>query len=529
MKQSLFLLISAFFISLNIQAQYVNIEIDNSGGTGYVPNEPFISFNPENLDQMVIGTNISYSYYSNDKGYSWTKVPLTSESYGVWGDPCVINDNNGDFYFFHLSNPTSGGSWIDRIVCQKSENNGLSWNDISSVGLNGDKQHDKETAVVDRASNNIYLTWTQMDAYHSSEPSDVSTIMFSSSFDMAQTWTTPYRLSQHLGDSNGGSEMLRSAIPCVGPEGQVYVSWAGKNAEGDLGIIFDKSTNQGETWLDEDVFVCDFPGGSHFDIPGIYPGMGAGWSNTVCDTSGGAYNGNIYINWADQRNGTDNTDIWMVKSENQGETWSSPIKVNNDDSDKHQFFTWMAVDQVTGNLFFVFYDRRNHSDNETDVFMAVSEDGGETFSNVKISTSSFLPTEDVFFGDYSNIIAHNNVVRPVWTRLDGGTISVMTAIADHSQDVEYVNPNHFSETQLYPNPSKYETHFSFKLKHKSKVTLKVLDIYGKEVCKLINDDVLQAGKYVKTFNAYNYSLASGIYYFSLFSDEQNITKKFLLK
>jgi hypothetical protein len=31
---------------------------------------------------------------------------------------------------------------------------------------------------------------------------------------------------------------------------------------------------------------------------------------TKCDLSGGAYNGTIYVNWTDQRNGEDNTDVF---------------------------------------------------------------------------------------------------------------------------------------------------------------------------------------------------------------------------
>ncbi len=52
------------------------------------------------------------------------------------------------------------------------------------------------------------------------------------------------------------------------------------------------------------------------------------------DISGGAYDGNIYIVWANigvpgVNSGT-STDIYMIRSTNQGQTWSTPIKVNQD-------------------------------------------------------------------------------------------------------------------------------------------------------------------------------------------------------
>ena len=70
----------------------------------------------------------------------------------------------------------------------------------------------------------------------------------------------------------------------------------------------------------------------------------------------------------------------------------------------------MDIDQTNGNLHFVFYDRRNYTSSLTDVFLAYSGDGGETFTNRKISESPFLPFSDIFIGDYNNITAHNNIV-----------------------------------------------------------------------------------------------------------------------
>jgi len=97
----------------------------------------------------------------------------------------------------------------------------------------------------------------------------------------------------------------------------------------------------------------------------------------------------------------------------------------------------MAVDQTNGNLFFVYHDRRNHpTTDSTDVYMTYSTDGGKTFTDIEISESSFLPNKNEFFGDYNNIVAHNNIVRPVWTRLDDKKISVWTAIVD-ADDILY--------------------------------------------------------------------------------------------
>ncbi len=254
---------------------------------------------------------------------------------------------------------------------------------------------------------------------------------------------------------------------------------------------------------------------------------------TVCDLSGGLNHGTIYINWTDQRNGIDDTDVWLVKSTDGGDTWTDPIRVNDDPPGKQQFFTWMSIDQVTGYLWFVWYDRRNYSDENTDVYMAVSKDGGETFLNFKVSEEPFLPWSNVFFGDYNNVSCHDNVVRPIWTRLQNGGLSVWTAIID----VDAIIGTDIAEQEIipaaslepnYPNPFKQSTYISFKLKQPENVTLKVFDMYGKEVVTLINDEFRQPGKYIEHFEASNFNLPPGVYYFALAGEEINLKRKMML-
>ena len=76
--------------------------------------------------------------------------------------------------------------------------------------------------------------------------------------------------------------------------------------------------------------------------------------------------------------------------------------------------------------------------------MARSTDGGETFTNFKVSESSFNPNSNVFFGDYTNIAAFNKMVYPIWMRLDTSTLTVWTAIVNDSSTVVPVELNNFS-------------------------------------------------------------------------------------
>ncbi|MGI9545010.1 MAG: sialidase family protein, partial [Cyclobacteriaceae bacterium] len=213
------------------------------------------------------------------------------------------------------------------------------------------------------------------------------------------------------------------AVPAIGPKGELYVAWSYDDK-----IYFDRSADQGSTWMEKDVVVAKQLKGWDFEIPEI--GRANGLPITACDISEGPNRGAIYVNWSDQSNGEDDTDIWVAKSTDGGLTWADPVRVNDDPPGKHQFFTWMAVDPMTGHIYIVFYDRRNYEDARTDVYLAWSKDGGATFTNELISESPFKPNPNQFFGDYNNISAYNGTVRPIWTRQEGDTLSVWTAIID---------------------------------------------------------------------------------------------------
>ncbi len=488
-----------------------NIMISNA----YKPNEPSIIIDPKNTNVLVAGANLNNYYYSNDTGYTWTAQNLTS-SFGVWGDPAIAVDTAGSFYFFHLSNPPSG-NWVDRIVCQKSTNKGETWSDGSFAGLNRKKVQDKQWCAINRNNNHIYITWTQFDIYGSSNPRDSSVILFSKSVDEGITWSMPIRINNKAGDCIDDDNTVEGAVPTVGPNGEIYVAWAGPD-----GIVFNKSEDEGDTWLKNEIKVSTMPGGWAYSIPGI--SRCNGLPITVCDTSNSPNRGTIYINWSDQRNGVSNTDIWLVKSTDEGQTWSTPTLVNNDNTNHQQFFTWMTVDQTNGYLYFVFYDRRAYSDNKTDVFVALSTDGGNTFINHKISQSPFLPVSSIFFGDYTNITAHNGIIRPIWTRLNSGQLSIWTDITKLNDILSSTKEIEISKNILdfenYPNPSINSTYVSFKLHKKSNIDLSILDIKGKEIKKIISSEKRDYGKYIEKIDLDQLGISSGVYFIRLKVDNE---------
>lgn len=102
---------------------------------------------------------------------------------------------------------------------------------------------------------------------------------------------------------------------------------------------------------------------------------------------------------------------------------------------------------------------------------------------------------------------------------------------DYNGNYEYFNlsglvsvgaPEKFALNQNYPNPFNPVTNISFELPFDSQVSLTVYDMSGKEVARLVNE-FRPAGFYDVSFNAMN--LASGIYFYKLFANGQQMIKK----
>ena len=410
-----------------VATSFKNVVIDdNSFGGPYQPCEPSIFVSPLNPNHVVAGIVLDKISYSHDAGKTWS-MQVVESPYGVFGDPVITADQKGNFYFAHLADPSGEGranaAWLDRIVIQKSVDQGKSWNEGSFAGHRPPADQDKHWLAIDPNNHHIYMTWTEFDKYGSTSASDHSRILFSKSVDGAETWSEAISINAIDGDCIDGDMTPEGAVPAVGAKGEVFVAWAF-----DEKIYFDRSLDGGASWLDHDIVAAEQVGGWDIAIPGL--GRANGMPVTVTDLSDSPYRGNIYINYCDQSAGTDDTDVWLVRSSDQGNTWSKPVRINDDTGPAHQFFTWMSCDPATGAIYIVFYDRRDLEGTLTDVYLAYSFDGGTSFRNVKISETPFRAETGVFFGDYNNISAQNGIVRPIWTRLDEGKTSVWTAIID---------------------------------------------------------------------------------------------------
>lgn len=96
-----------------------------------------------------------------------------------------------------------------------------------------------------------------------------------------------------------------------------------------------------------------------------------------------------------------------------------------------------------------------------------------------------------------------------------------------SVNVQNELPQNFSLSQNYPNPFNPTTIIRYQISASCYVTLKIYDVLGREVETLVNE-FKQAGNYYSQFSIRNLQLTSGVYFYTLRTNNYVQTKKMIL-
>lgn len=115
--------------------------------------------------------------------------------------------------------------------------------------------------------------------------------------------------------------------------------------------------------------------------------------------------------------------------------------------------------------------------------------------------------------------ANNNYLPFLIDGITGSIISIGIKQISSSQ------PEHFSLSQNYPNPFNAETVIKYSLKKKGYVSLRLYDVNGKEILKLV-EQIQDVGEY--EYRLYATELSSGLYFYRLDAEGFTSTKKMLL-
>ena len=420
MKRILLPVLVLILLCQTAQAQFKNIVLDPADAY-----EPSVAINRDNVQNIVVSSAPDNIYHTHNGGLSWEKVKLISP-HGVSGNLVLLADFKGGFYCLHHAQRNNKSL----IVIQESKDGGKTWSEGSIISSDTSKYAIRPGATIDRKGN-FFVTWTEFDIYKSDNENCISRVMLSRSSN-GRRWSKPMELSQTNGNCKDDDQSPAGSMPAIMGGGQrAFAAWANQGK-----IFFDRAFDAGDTWLTNDLAIAEQAGGWKLTVPGVQTANGT--PMLLCNnTKKTDLTGAINLVWADHLRGENDTDIWFTRSLNFGDNWTETTRINNDGPGKHQYFPHMTFDAETGNIYIIYYDRRNYINESTDVYIAYSTDGGASFKNVKISEVPFVSDATVTIGNYIGISAHNGVIVPVWTRTENGKSSVWGSVIKQ-EDLEKV-------------------------------------------------------------------------------------------
>jgi hypothetical protein len=379
--------------------------------------EPGVAINPRDPNQVAVAfQDNAHIAYSTDAGKNWqTATGTEPPNYRVSGDVSVAYDNQGHAILCYMAFDKLGtfnywghNSSRNGLFIRRSLDGGKTWEAqhvpiIEHPTEPGVPWEDKPYIVADSTQGpfggNLYVGWTRWTVTDSE-------ILISRSTDGGTTWSKPVEIDDHPGlprDDNGAAEGFEGT---VGPDGTLYIVWAQENK-----IVLVTSHDGGKTFSHAREIIKTAP--IMFQIQNVE--RTNGFPQIAIDPRGGPQGSNLYVTWSDYRNG--DTDVFLSSSHDHWETWSPPVRVNNDPvhNGADQFFQWLAVDTSDGAVNVVFYDRRGDPTNRKEiVVLARSTNGGSSFNNFAWTKEPF-DASGVFFGDYTGLAALNGRVYGVWT------------------------------------------------------------------------------------------------------------------
>ncbi len=370
--------------------------------------------------------------YSTDSGATWSggRVPFFPDIVGASGDPVLAVGPGGRVYQAYLAANALG---FLAIAVAYSDDSGATWNGptnaSASLGGNGSSL-DKPWLTADNIAGspyrgNVYAVCTRF------VPNGQDSIVFMRSLDGGRTFSAALPLTTLSAADASANQPAQGAFIAVGPSGEVYVAWYDTRVNG---IRLVKSTDGGNTFSAPVTVLTGIGFASSDYLPGTFDV--APFPQIGVDTGSGPNRGAVYVTVDVVKPFRTDMDVLLTHSGDGGTTWDPPVTVNNDGTATDQFQPSIAV-AANGNIGVAFYDRRNDPNNVlTDLYLAISSDGGKTFpvqQRVTTESSLILPTpigyRVGYHGDYNQTVASGNNFYLSWADdRDGTEPSVFAAI-----------------------------------------------------------------------------------------------------
>ncbi len=337
---------------------------------------------------------------STDGGDSWTWELFGGHN--VMSDPAVKAGGGGRWYFAYLATGGIGGADAE-IYVRRSLDDGATWQ--PPVPVTADNDFD-DKPYLDARGDEVLVAWADFGF-------SPARVRAARSIDGGQTFGNDTVLVAAPAGGNG-------ACPVLAADGTYYVFWRGSSQEF---LWLSRSGDQGATWTPQAEVAAMSP------LASTQPG-GFRIVN-LPSAADDPLTGDLVVVWNDQLFG--DPDILSVRSVDGGDTWSAPVRVNDDPGTAAQFFPWVTIDEL-GIVHVVWYDRRGDGFG-IDVYYAASVDGGVSYqANVRVTGASFtpvLPWESGaadFIGDYNAVAAAGGRAYPFYQDARAGIQDVYVAV-----------------------------------------------------------------------------------------------------
>jgi hypothetical protein len=370
-------------------------------------------------NQNVFATGLFFAR-STDRGATWQTGYLADGSDGLPEACCdgtVSWDEFGNLFLGYLELDANGDAFA---VVAVSTNQGLSFQTVARMECN-----DQPTVVTGPGGGagpgSVWVLFNDRNSDMVVSAAIVTGLGAISAFSPAAV--APGSNTMNFGDI------------AVGPDGQVVVIYQNNDGdEGPDGIFgnIDQDGLVGGINLSPRITITATNVGDFDFIPAQPNRSVDAEANMAFDRSGGQFHGRVYMTYTDESpDESDDLDIFLRFSDDNGQTWSSPTRVNNDGTTNSQFMPKVAVDQYTGFVAASWYDARfddgmlgpddtdGTPNTDVEYHAAVSFNGGACFSeNIRVIAS---PSNAVFggdglndYGDYSALVYDAGVMHPTW-------------------------------------------------------------------------------------------------------------------
>ncbi len=493
--------------------------------------EPYLAINPNNSQHLVVAWMGYFPLQriqikvrvSFDGGQSWSstsRIPHVSAGF-TSADPSLAFDNGGNVYLAYIDFNTQMDSGA--VYVRRSIDGGLSWGVPAEViGMHSDpgkKPIDRPWLVADQSNGtyqgNLYLT--TMNARGASGPFHP---YFMKSIDQGSSWS-PWRYADTTGWLAGFLIPQPMPSPAVAANGTfhcAYPSWVipqNPNPQ----YILATSTNAGNHFSYHTIF----------DTPDVFSdSLAKKGYLLIADPVDANHLAFFYLSplYGD-------ADVVLRESFDNGNSWSSPLRINDDPigNNRMQDMLWADFD-TDGDLVVCWRDRRNAPDSSyataSEIWCACRRRDSTTFSpNFSIS-DSLVPYDSVLAAsgnDFMSVKLMNDTLYAVWGDVRTGKLNVWfekRALPD-SQVVAIGRPTpelvpvSLKLRQNYPNPFNPVTAISYQLPAVSQVQLEIYNTIGQRVRTLVNRRQA-AGRYTVQWDGRNDAsqpVASGVYVYRL--------------